>query len=178
MARGCRGGSDLVSGKVLRPEPGWARHSGFTVQPCAPAPDTARIFDRMLVAERIYRYGWAYDERDCTALNDCFTAQAVWEGRLMGVDQIGPHKGRDTVVTWLSGFWDEQNDQRRHLFTNVIVDEPSGMETTAHAYLLLASSSEGRTSVVSAGPYRFTLAYEDDCIWRIAHLVGGFDAPF
>jgi len=178
VARGYLRGGDLVNGKALQPKPGWATHSGFAVPPCVSSPDTARIPDRILAAERIYRYGWAYDERDSDALIDCFTEQAVWEGRLMGVDQIGPHKGRGAVVTWLSGFWNEQNDQRRHLFTNVIVDEPCGMEITAHAYLLLASSSGGSTTIVSAGPYRFALACGEDCAWRIARLVGGFDAPF
>lgn len=80
-----------MNGKALQPKPGWATQSGFAVPPCAPAPDTASTPDRVLAAERIYRYGWANDERDSDALIDCFTEQAVWEGWLMGVDQIGPH---------------------------------------------------------------------------------------
>ena len=93
--------------------------------------------DRLLIAERIHRYGWCFDERNPELLGDCFTADGVWEGRIMGEVSVGPFEGRSAIVQWLSDFWPQQFDQRRHVFTNVTVDDLTATTATAHAYLLL-----------------------------------------
>jgi ketosteroid isomerase-like protein len=159
-----------------RPVPGWARRTGHL--PATPAPDAVTAAaDRIAVAERIAAYGWAYDERDRTALARCFTADAEWRGTIMGDTAVGPFCGADVIADWLAGFWDTQPDQRRHLFTNVIAHVTS-RRATASAYLVLLGTSDGSTVPVSAGPYSFDLAQGDDGHWRIAVLAAGFDAPF
>jgi hypothetical protein len=161
----------------LRPEPGWARTTGHSqIQPLDHG-DAGRAHDRVLVAERVAHYGWAYDEKDPGLLGDCFTADGVWEGSIMGQTPVGPFEGRDAIVGFLGGFWDEQDDQRRHIFTNVIVQELTETTAVAHAYLLLTSASNAAVSPVTHGPYRFELVREDDS-WRLSRLVAGFDAPF
>ncbi|HVX33933.1 MAG TPA: nuclear transport factor 2 family protein [Solirubrobacterales bacterium] len=163
---------------VLRPQPAWASECGHTNLGPAQAADAApAAADRDLVAERIARYGWSYDERDAESLGECFTVDGTWQGRIMGTRQIGPFRGRKAIVEFLTGFWDEQADQRRHVFTNVVVDSLDGDRATAHAYLILLASSEERTSVETAGPYRFEAA-RDDGIWRLTLLAAGFDVPF
>ncbi|QRP43149.1 nuclear transport factor 2 family protein [Amycolatopsis sp. FDAARGOS 1241] len=159
----------------LLPEPGWASAVG---QVSLPEPVPGAIADRLLAGELIARYGWAYDERDRAALAACFTPDGVWQGVLMGRDRVDPIRGADAIAAWLAGFWPAQTDQRRHVFTNVVVGEPTGGSVVAHAYLLLLSSHDGTTTPVSAGPYRFTLRRTDRGLWRIAHLEAGFDAPF
>jgi nuclear transport factor 2 (NTF2) superfamily protein len=169
----------MTAEHALRPEAGWASQRGHIRmgrQERATGP--AEAIDRLLVAERIARYGWAYDERDRAALTDCFTEDGVWEGLLMGRDAVGPFTGRSAVVEFLAGFWQTQTDQRRHMFTNVVVEELSPAAATAHAYLLLTSASEGVLTPVSSGPYRFALACAADGTWRIRHLAAGFDVPF
>jgi hypothetical protein len=133
--------------------------------------------DRVLIAERIYRYGWAYDERDARRLGECFTEDAAWEGNIMGQTPVGPFEGRDRIVEWLTEFWTVQQDQRRHMFTNVITDQHSEAEAMSHAYLLLTASSDAAMIPQTAGPYRFLLTRQQHD-WRIKHLIGGFDAPF
>ncbi len=162
----------------LRPEPGWARATGHvSLGPPAPADDGSSMLDRLLVVERIARYGWAFDERDRAALADCFTPDGTWGGSVMGQQTIGPHSGRAAVVDFLAGFWETQRDQRRHLFTNVVLGELTPATATAHAYLLLTSTEDAELSAVSAGPYRFTLS-KDGGVWRIQRLSAGFDRPF
>jgi hypothetical protein len=131
-----------------------------------------------MIGERVHRYGWGYDERDPGQLADCFTADGVWEGSIMGADQVGPFVGRDAVVAFLAGFWDVQTDQRRHIFTNVVVDDLTGTTATAHAYLLLTASSDATMTPVTNGPYRLEMRKEEGGVWRIARLTAGFDAPF
>jgi ketosteroid isomerase-like protein len=157
------------------PEPGWASTSGHVA---LPAPSPHATIDRLLIAETIARYGWAYDERDHAALAGCFTQDAVWEGVIMGRDRVPPIQGAETIANWLAGFWDSQTDQRRHVFTNIVVGEPSDDQTIAHAYLVLLSSQDGTTVPVSAGPYRFIMRRNPDGLWLVARLAAGFDAPF
>ena len=160
------------------PVPGWARSCGHVrLQPplaAEPGPAT----DRILVAERVARYGWAYDERDRDALAGCFMPDGVWEGRIMGRDEVGPVTGREAIAGFLAGFWQAQSDQRRHLFTNLVVDELAPPRATAHAYLQLTAARGGVMTPVTTGPYRFELVRDTDGVWRIARLAAGFDAPF
>lgn len=162
----------------LRPEPGWATATGHVaIGPAVPANDGSTTIDRLLVAERIARYGWAYDERDRASLAACFTPDGVWDGLMMGRDVVGPFSGREAVADFLAGFWETQRDQRRHLFTNVVLGDLTPATATAHAYLLLTSTEDAALRAVSAGPYRFTLS-KDGGVWRIRRLSAGFDCPF
>lgn len=166
--------------EALRPEPGWGRKNGQSVLAApVPAASGGSALDRILIAERIARYGWAYDEQDTDALGECFTEDGVWEGSLMGSEQVGPFVGREAVVEFLSGWWDEIIDQRRHVFTNVVVDELGDDTATAHAYLVLFASKDALAEPKTPGPYRLELVREEhDGLWRLKRLVGGWDAPF
>ena len=95
----------------------------------------------------------------------------------MGEISVGPFEGRAAIVQWLADFWPRQFDQRRHLFTNVVIDDLTASTATAHAYLLLIRSENATMTPVTAGPYRLLMAKETG-VWRIARLIGGFDVPF
>ena len=161
-----------------RPDPGWASTSGHVeIRPLETDSDPARTADRLAIVERVHRYGWGYDERDRHGLGDCFTDDGTWEGSIMGVDRVGPFVGRAAVVEFLTEFWEVQTDQRRHLFTNVIVNDLTESTAVAHAYLLLTASTDGTMTPVTNGPYRMEMRKDDDG-WRISSLLAGFDAPF
>lgn len=161
------------------PEPAWATASGLAqVKALAADSDGRRGLDRVLIGERIHRYGWGYDERRADQLADCFTAEGIWEGSIMGGDQVGPHVGRDTVVSFLTDFWAIQTDQRRHIFTNIIVDDLTDTDAVAHAYLMLTAAADATMNTITTGPYRLAMRKESDGVWRIARLSAGFDAPF
>ncbi len=162
-----------------QPSPAWARNAGrVTVAAQTADTDAARTADRLMIAERIARYGWGYDERDPALLGDCFTDDGVWEGSIMGGDAVGPFSGRDAVVAFLTDFWTIQTDQRRHVFTNVVVESIAGDRATAHAYLILTAAADAAMNVVTVGPYRFELRRDSDRVWRMTRLSAGFDAPF
>jgi hypothetical protein len=86
-------------------------------------------------------------------------------------------KGREAIVEFLTEFWNQQTDQRRHIFTNVIVDELTGETATVHAYLLLTAASGETMAPQTTGPYRLDLVKHGDS-WRLQRMVAGFDAPF
>ncbi|MHB1953599.1 MAG: nuclear transport factor 2 family protein [Sulfobacillus sp.] len=161
----------------LHPAPAWSRMaSRLTLKPLAGAAHGGEALDRQLIAERIYRYGWAYDERDRSLFADCFTDDVIWEGNVMGLEPVGPFRGREAVVDWNCQFWPNQDDQRRHLFTNVTIDDLTAETATADAYLLLTSAMNSSIKPVTTGPYRLELLKEDT--WKIHHLWSSFDAPF
>jgi hypothetical protein len=68
------------------------------------------VLDRIAIADRIYRYAWAFDERRIDALRNCFTNDAVWEGNTQGLMPVPPINGRKLITDWLSGFWLHQKD--------------------------------------------------------------------
>jgi hypothetical protein len=161
----------------LHPVPGWASALGLGVgwsaarlRPGSPAAD------RGLIAERVARYAWGFDERDRSLLGDCFTAEAIWEASVMGRERLGPVTGREAIVDYLAGFWAGQDDQRRHMFTNVVTSELTAERAVSHAYLLLTAARGERLSLATAGVYRFALSSAAGD-WRIHHLACGFDVP-
>ena len=160
------------------PIPAWANRAGrIILQALRGAHGTAEAIDRALIAERIYRYGWAYDERDQALFADCFIEDSVWEGNVMVEVAVGPFIGRDAIVTFNTDFWKVQVDQRRHIFSNVTIDDLSETSAVAHAYLLLTSSQESAMTPVTTGAYRIEVVKEAT-IWRIKHLTSSFDAAF
>ncbi|MHB1953600.1 MAG: nuclear transport factor 2 family protein [Sulfobacillus sp.] len=163
---------------ILHPSPGWASGAKrITLKALKLSQSSDEAAARSQIAERIFRYGWAYDERNPELLGDCFSENGIWEGSVMGVEDVGPFEGRAEIVKFLSSFWDFQQDQRRHLFTNIIIDDLKETRAVAHAYLILTASSNSTMTPVTTGPYRFELLRQADS-WRLTLLSGGFDAPF
>jgi hypothetical protein len=160
------------------PSPAWAHAIGALDMhaPIRPQEQSAAL-ERSLVVERIARYCWAYDERRADLLGDCFTDDAVWEGNVAGTNQVGPMRGRQAIVKWLTEFWPHQHDQRRHMVLNTVIEEQGATEALLLCYLLLLSAKAERASIESIGFYRLSLANESG-EWRISHLFGGFDVPF
>lgn len=157
----------------LRPSPAWAHSTGaITLTGGLTGIDT-----RTDLAERLYRYCWSYDERRVELLADCFTADAIWRGSVMGETVVGPHIGRKLVIEWLTGFWEHQRDQRRHVITNLIIERHDDNSATCLAYLLLLGSKRAAVALESAGIYRVDLRREADT-WRICRLDAAFDVPF
>jgi hypothetical protein len=158
--------------------PAWAHRAGILdLGPAIPSAHRCDASDRAAVCERIARYCWAYDERRIDRLAECFAADAVWEGSVLGQVAIGPFEGRGAIVEWLSQFWPHQHDQRRHMLLNTIVEEQSGDRATTQSYLLLMASTGEAVSMESMGFYRTHYRLEDRA-WRITRLTAGFDKPF
>jgi hypothetical protein len=164
---------------TAHPIPGWSRTLGLSKVGPAPAnPLGDPGVDRVLIMDRIARYAWGFDERDLDGLGECFTDDGVWEGWIEGTEHVGPFVGRDAIRRFMGDFFPLQADQRRHLFTNIVIDDVTASSATAHAYLLLIGSTGGQSVPVTVGPYRFDLVKDDGAVWRLSHLRGGWDSPF
>ncbi|MFJ9041868.1 hypothetical protein ACIRF8_35580 [Streptomyces sp. NPDC102406] len=83
---------------AARPVPGWGTAAGILAlaRPSSPSDEHGGpVLDRLLITERIARYGWAYDERDQAALAGCFTADDTWQASLMGERETPLHQGAE-----------------------------------------------------------------------------------
>ena len=157
--------------------PGWAHATGLlaltpeSTRGLEPTPAHAAMIDRMS------RYAWAFDERRPDLLADNFTEDATWTADIRGEQRIGPHVGRDAIVAFMSGFWPEQTDQRRHMILNHLVTELDGDSGTIISYHLLMSAAAELVPVTS-GFYSVRMRHEADGCWRISSLLAGYDIPF
>lgn len=161
------------------PVPGWSRTLGLSNVGPAPAnPGSDPGVDRVLIMDRIFRYAWSFDERNLEGIGECFTENGVWEGWIEGTEHVGPFNGRAAIMQFMGDFFPHQVDQRRHVFSNILIDDLTATSAQAHAYLLLMGSTAGDTVPVTVGPYRFDLIKDDGGVWRLTHLRGGWDSPF
>ncbi|CAB5040781.1 MAG: hypothetical protein F2911_11870 [Actinobacteria bacterium] len=160
------------------PLPGWG-HALRVIGLTGKSPDdAAAVLDRMAVVDRMTRYAWAFDERQAELLADCFTDDVTWEASLAGASVIGPFVGRDAVVEFMSSFWPEQLDQRRHMITNAVVEDQLHDSATLYTYHLLMSATSSEIRPVTCGFYRVHMRRTGVGEWKIQHLVAGYDIPF
>jgi len=160
------------------PVPGWGHSTGHLQMRIPRRPSEQSIaIERALIAERVSRYGWSFDERRADLLSDCFTEDAVWEGSIAGEEALGPFVGREVIMSFMTDFWVTQRDQRRHMIVNTIIEEQDETAALAQAYQVLTAARSGKVALETTGFYRFNLRrIEGD--WKIAHLFSGYDAPF
>ena len=171
-------GNSVNEEKKKLPSPGWAHSAGLVSLGSGPTQiDHGLLPQRILIAERMYRYGWAFDERQEHALGECFTDDATWEANIMGVDSIGPHVGRMAILEFMMGFWPAQKDQRRHMIMNVIIESLNERSANVLCYHLLMSAYMGNLIPITAGFYRVEMLNEND-VWKIHRLLAGYDLPF
>ncbi|MCU1558891.1 MAG: hypothetical protein JWN09_2886 [Microbacteriaceae bacterium] len=164
--------TDIVTG------PAWARRSGVLhLRPNTAATDEA-VRSRSAIADRMARYAWAFDERRHELLADCFTTDASWQANIRNETIIGPLVGRDAIVEYMSSFWGDQLDQRRHMIMNPMVTEQVPDAATIYTYHLLVSATDVAIVPVTCGFYEVRMIRERDGIWRIASLLAGYDLPF
>lgn len=135
------------------------------------------LAERVLIAERMHRYGWALDEGQEESLSECFTESATWQANIMGTSALGPFLGRSEILNFMKGYWPTQFDQRRHNITNVIVESQSEKTVSILAYLVLMSASAQELKPITTGFYKVEMVKLDG-IWKIQSLLVGFDSLF
>jgi SnoaL-like domain len=161
------------------PSPAWGHATGVLDLSANENVRGDLLPDRVALIDRMYRYAWSFDERQLEMLADCFTVDATWEANFMGTSSIGPFIGHAEVVTFMSSFWPNQMDQRRHMIMNPLIEDQGEEEATVLTYHLLVSTTVASGVVpVTTGFYRVRMAKSPDGIWRIKHLVAGYDVPF
>lgn len=161
--------------KKFRPEPAWFSGSG--------AVELGRDWRRLPaglvpeVQQVLNRYSWGTDERHLAVLESCFTADGIWEGDVMGETRVGPFVGWEEVSNWFTRFWPVQKDQRRHVFTNLIVEEADEEVVIAYALMQVYGATRGRSAFETSAACRVELRRDASGL-AISRFLVGFDSPF
>ena len=128
--------------------------------------------DYATAAQLFARYAAAMDDNDFDVLADVFTRDATFTVDITGGPTVGPYDSRDSIVEFISTTTKEQQDQRRHVITNVRLEGD-----VAYGILSLFVTADGELTVQSTGVYRTDLAEEDGAL-RFANMYLTLDRPY
>lgn len=136
----------------------------------------ATIVARLDIHQLFATYAHTYDEGRLDRLGELWTEDARFEirGSIGGFPSL--LSGRDEIVAHMRDrHAATQPAQRRHVITNVLIEQLDLSSARVSAYLLLGSTAEGRLSLPVTGRYEDELARTDEG-WRIHRQVLTLDA--
>lgn len=121
-------------------------------------------------------YSLAYDSNDMDAMAGYFTEDAVFSMQLPGNDPFS-FEGKATIMKLMTDSLGSQTDQRRHVNTNLMIDDsdPEVIRTTH--YLTLLGTENGEIGLISAGVYRLEIV-DDGGTLRMRKLHLELDRPY
>ncbi|AKE91911.1 MULTISPECIES: nuclear transport factor 2 family protein [Rhodococcus] len=105
------------------------------------------------IENALARYALAYDDGDMDGVERVFGETAVFTMKIGDGDLIGPLNGREEIMGLFRGAHESQTDQRRHITTNLLIDEIDEKNVRTVSYLLITSAENGALKVLSTGKY-------------------------
>jgi uncharacterized protein (TIGR02246 family) len=124
------------------------------------------------------RYSIAYDDNDMAEMADTFTDDAVLTMRIADGDLIGPFEGKEAVMKLMTDSLAGQDDQRRHVTTNMVVRKETDDSAVVSSYLTLVQVKDGAAKVLSTARYDDELRREGDGAWRFTKRHIQLDLPY
>jgi hypothetical protein len=160
--------------KPTAPRQSWASKDGLVrLRPASPGREDQTL-DRLMIHETFARWGLAWDESQVDVVKSLFTPQAIYQvtqGKITPFyEDVGPEAIAARVVYGL----EQQQDQRRHVISNVIIEELSVDRASAMAYGLVTVAADGLTLGATV-IYAADLEKGPDGVWRFSRFVIGMD---
>ena len=120
-------------------------------------------------------YAHLYDHGRVDELGDLFVLDAVFEIR--GIDGMpAVMRGRARIVETLARRHAGTAAQRRHIVTNVRIQQHGDRGCRVASYLLLGSTDRKGSHLPATGTYEDRLVKSEGC-WRFENRCLGLDAP-
>ncbi len=133
--------------------------------------------DRIAIAELFALYAWGIDSAQFELTRDTFTDDAQFALEVLGGPVIEPIEGGDAIAAFITQTTLEQTDRRRHVLTNVHLEDESDDAATAFAYLSLMVTDGGELRPQATGLYT-TAAVAGPVGWRFSRMHLNLDRPF
>jgi hypothetical protein len=169
--------SSVVPSNV-RPLQAWAhRENKVNLRSMAPADwSPTALAARAQIADAFYRFGMAWDEARLDVLCSCFTADAVFESSHGNATPFMSLVGHDAMRADIANKMEIQRDQRRHIFSNIMVEDLDLGTGTALALAQCAVTAVGNELQLAASViYTSNLRREVDGCWRFSYFFVGMD---
>jgi hypothetical protein len=167
----------IAAGAALPTEPrqAWAsRDDAIALRSPSVVQTTFDPMSYLLIQETFARFGIAHDEVQETVLNALFTDGAelnVAKGKGAPFQVV---KGREAIIANFLSVLSQQQDQRRHLMTNVVIQALTETAASALAYGAVIIAANGLTIGASV-IYSADLRRGPDGHWRFSRLYIGMD---
>jgi ketosteroid isomerase-like protein len=162
-----------ASPEASKPRQAWAHRDGKIALRANRAP-VADALDMLMIQETFGSYGMAYDEGQQAVLASIFTDDAVVEvaeGSAKPFQSVHGHAG---ILANFANTFGQQGDQRRHCFSNILIEQVEGNEALVLAYGIVTVAANGLT--IGATVIYTTRLRKQDGIWRFAYMFIGMDA--
>ena len=173
------GQAEPASNAPAAPAQAWAHREGLVhMRPLEAASWTpAAIQARLQIAETFYRFAIGHDEARIDVVMSCFAADGVLQVAQGHAEPFATHRGRAMIGEELERIIGQQDDQRRHLISNVVLERLGATEACALAYGLVSAVGSGYGLRLGASViYVADLAREPDGCWRFTKFFIGMDA--
>jgi ketosteroid isomerase-like protein len=105
--------------------------------------------DYSKVSQLFAVYAATQDEKDFATLKDVFTEDCTFTVDITGGPTVGPYEDRASTLEFIEGAIQAQDDQRRHVITNVRLDGD-----VAYAILSLFVTKDGALTAQATGVYK------------------------
>ena len=161
-----------------RPQQAWAHRGGrINLGPLAGSDwGPAALSVRAQIADAFFRFGMAWDEARVDVLCSCFTADGVLEAAEGQAVSQRSLPGRQAIHAHVTKTLNIQNDQRRHLVSNVVVEHLDLSAGTARALAQSVVTATGeRLELAASVIYEADVVCDDDGCWRFRRLFIGMD---
>lgn len=123
------------------------------------------------------RYSLAYDRNDMPAMAATFTDDAVMTLKIGDGDLIGPFDGKEAIMKLMTDSLASQNDQRRHLVSNLVIEKETEQDASVVSYLTLIAIADQKATLLSTAVYEDDLR-KDDGEWRFTRRHIALDLPY
>jgi ketosteroid isomerase-like protein len=118
------------------------------------------------------RYASAMDDNNYEVLREVFSDDATFTVDITDGPTVGPYESGDAIVEFISSTTEDQQDQRRHVITNVRVEGE-----TAYGILSLFVTADGELTVQTTGVYKVEMIEEGGAS-RFASMYLTLDRPY
>lgn len=165
----------LMSAAQAEPRQSWAHKDGVVkLQKNGVKIENDSALDRLLIQEAFARWGIAHDEGQLEVVRSLFTKDGEVQVMLGSKELLDSANGADNVVKMVANSLGQQQDQRRHAMTNIVIDKLTKNEASAIAYGIVTLANDGLTLGASV-IYHGELKKEADGVWRFSKFVIGMD---
>jgi len=120
---------------------------------------TITVADKIIIQELIAKHNITLDNKNIDEWTDTWTDDGVWS------THFGEAKGKTELKNMINQVTNEFASGKRHLSTNIIIEDTPNNTASAQSYLLVTEAKK-TPEVVASGTYIDTLKKDANGKWK------------